>query len=404
VEAAGSAGGRTGVTFALALIVALAVFRYGHDIVKLAVEAPFIDFGTFYTYTSALLGSANPFDPAELARVDATLGVRHSATPPTFTPPGYLLFVPFTAIPYRAANLAWLALGQGFLLAALLVLRRCVVPAPILGLTGLFVVSMYQPIYEDVALGNLNLTMLVLVVLGMAAHVGRNPVAAALPLSLAVHLKPPYVLLIPFLYWVGSPVVATLTLVLAGAWFGLAVAVFGYQWIGGYVQFLTSSWRWVHSWAKNLSPHAILHRLFGSDGPSVPVEVVSLALALAVALGVMRVTRAAARQGTESALGGWAVALAALPLVSPLTEEHHLVVLLIPLLFVLARADRLRTRSEIALVILAAVLLGSRYSVEAFPAFSRGPASLAYAGKALGAGALAIVAARLTGSAEPRPG
>ncbi len=387
---------RSGVTFVLALVVALAAFRYGHDVVKLAVEAPFIDFGTFYTYTSALLVRADPFDPPQLARIGALLTVRHSGTPPTFTPPGYLLFVPFTAMPYRGASLTWLALGQGFLLVALLVWRRCVVPAWVFAFAGVFVMLTYQPIFEDIALGNVNLILLLLVTLGVVGHAGgKSVVAAALPLSWAVHLKPHYVLLIPFLYWVGSPLAAALTLVLAGTWFGLAVVVFGYGWIGGYVQFLSGSWRWVHSWAKNISPHAILHRLFRSDGPSVPIEVLALAVVLVIIFGVMRVTRGAAEQGKEAMLAAWAVGLAALPLVSPLMEEHHLVVLLIPLLFVIARADRLRTWSEMVFVIAAAVLLGSRYSIEAFPKFSGGLLSLAYGGKALGAAALAIVAGRL---------
>src|SRR5205807_1772648 len=83
-------------------------------------------------------------------------------------------------------------------------------------------------------------------------------------------------------------------------------------------------------------------------------------------------------------LASLAMAVGAIPLITPLLEEHHLTVALLPLLLAVARADELAGKREIACLVGAVVLLAGRYSLEAFPLFDRGLASLAHAGKPLG--------------------
>jgi hypothetical protein len=290
----------------------------------------------------------------------------------------------------------WLVVSQAALAAAGVLWYRHLRPPAAPALLGLFVILSYQPILEDIALGNLNQLVLLLVSLACLAHVRGHPVAAAVALSWAVNLKPPYVLLIPFLFWIGSRGTAALALAFAAAWAALGLAVFGTYWLAGYARFLTVGSGPLHGWSKNLSPHALLHRLLRIDGPHLLVEALAIALALAIIGGVMRATRGAAGN-REVRLAAWATAVASLPLVSPLTEEVHLVVLLIPLLVVLFRIEQLPGPRDAVLVIVATLLLASRYSVESFPAFAGGPASLASGGKALGAAALALVAARLAG-------
>ena len=72
-------------------------------------------------------------------------------------------------------------------------------------------------------------------------------------------------------------------------------------------------------------------------------------------------------------------------LLSPLTEEHHLVVLLLPLtLLVLDRTDPPLRPRDWAMLIASILLLGSRYSFERFPSFHRGILSILMTGKLLG--------------------
>ncbi len=385
---------RSGLAAAGAIVLALAAFRYVHDVLKLWVQAPFNDLGSFYTFTAAFRLGVDPFVRAELERVGATLHAPLSGTPPTFTPAGYLIFWPLTALPFALVKPLWIAVGQVCLIAALVVLHRCLGVSPLLGALGLVVALTYQPILEDIALGNLNLLVLFLVALACAAHVRGHRLAAALPLSWAINLKLPYLLLVAFLYWIGARQTALLALALGVGWAGLGVAVFGSYWLEGYARFLTAGSAALHAWSRNLSPHAILHRLLRIDGPSAWVDAVAITLALGVVAWVLWVTAGSGRS-REAALAAWATAVAALPLVSPLTEEVHLVVLLLPLAFVISRLDRLPARGDVVAVVVATVLLGSRYSFEAFPAFARGLPSLAYAGKTLGAAALAVVAGRL---------
>ena len=79
-------------------------------------------------------------------------------------------------------------------------------------------------------------------------------------------------------------------------------------------------------------------------------------------------------------------------LLSPLMEEHHLVVLLLPLtLLVLDRTDPPMRPRDVAILVASILLLGSRYSFEQFPAFHQGILSLLMTGKVLGVFGLAWV-------------
>ncbi|MGH7378503.1 MAG: hypothetical protein ACREKK_13945, partial [Candidatus Methylomirabilales bacterium] len=96
------------------------------------------------------------------------------------------------------------------------------------------------------------------------------------------------------------------------------------------------------------------------------------------------------RPDSATADWAWGLGLTAVPLLSPVTEEHHLVVLLLPLMLLLLAEPwgRMGPRDQILLVG-SALLLGSRYSLEQFPAFHQGALSLLATGKILGVAGLA---------------
>jgi hypothetical protein len=86
----------------------------------------------------------------------------------------------------------------------------------------------------------------------------------------------------------------------------------------------------------------------------------------------------------------WALGVTAVPLLSPLMEEHHLVVLLLPLaMLLLAEPQGPMRAADTVLLVGSILLLGSRYSFEQFAAFHQGPLSLLATGKLLGVAGLA---------------
>src|SRR2546430_15712730 len=115
-------------------------------------------------------------------------------------PPRSTLF-PYTTLfrsPYPLARVAWVLLGQGCLATALAVAYRRFAPPWALAAAGLCVALSYQPLYEDAAVGNLNLVMLLLVALALHPEPRTHALRVALPLSLAVTLKRHYSAPIPF--------------------------------------------------------------------------------------------------------------------------------------------------------------------------------------------------------------
>jgi hypothetical protein len=98
----------------------------------------------------------------------------------------------------------------------------------------------------------------------------------------------------------------------------------------------------------------------------------------------------------------WGLAVTAIPLLSPLTEEHHLVVLLFPLTLVLmAKGETRFPSTESVLLLVSILLLGSRYSVERFPFFQQGLPALLATGKLLGTVCLAWLLTRLAQHEAP---
>ena len=384
------------VSFALTLAAALLAFRYGHDVLKLALAGQHPDLGAYVLYTRGAWAGVNTFAPDGLA--DATRGFTSSytASPPTFAPGGYLVILPIAWLPYRAAAWLWVAIGQASVLTASLAWGRLVGLGGVLATAAAIVTLAYQPILENVATGQLSLLILALLALGIAADRAGHRLLAAVPLSLALQLKPHYILLVVFLAWIGARTLALLTLAFIVLWSAVAVLLFGSAWLSGYwtgVRGLAKSAH-LHHWIRNLSPHAMLHRLTGAEGGAVVIEIAAVTLALAVGAIVLWAARPPLPTASDLTLAAWSMAIAALPLAAPLTEEHHLVLLLLPILFAVAHAHELEPWWRTALVV-AIVLLASPYSFESFGTFDHGLLSLVHGGKTGGAALLLAVVGRL---------
>jgi len=234
--------------------------------------------------------------------------------------------------------------------------------------------------------------VLALLALGWWGARQERPWGAALALGLAVHVKPEFGLPIAALWWIGQRAVAYRAAAVAAAGLAAGVAAVGPGAHADWVRHALAMPASLHAWSLNVAPHAALHRLLDGGLGARAVEPVALATSLAILAAVAYAARGRPAPGTPAFDWAFGLAVAAVPLVAPFSEEHHLVVLLLPLALLVLAPDA-SPRASVALAA-AAVLLGARYSLERFPALHAGLPSLLLTGKTAGAGLLAWLLAR----------
>jgi hypothetical protein len=186
-------------------------------------------------------------------------------------------------------------------------------------------------------------------------------------------------------------------LILVAVGLVLGVAVLGPGHHVEYVRYLLAPPDYLRTWTANLSLGATLHRLISPQGEARQLAdgLTLVGDALLVALFAWAIPRGLS-PASPSFDWAWGLALTAVPLLSPLTEEHHLLILLFPLALVLmTRWDTDLLSVENALLLGSVLLLGSRYSLERFPLFHHGALSVFATGKLLGTVCLAWLLGRL---------
>jgi hypothetical protein len=376
----------------LGFVVLFSLFRYGHALAKQLLEAPFIDFAHYYTYATVVRMGLNPFDTASVAHVDQLLKIRRAGSAANYPPLFYVLMQPWTLLSFRQAALLWFTSSQVCLLWVMgICLRRFPSPSPIGVAASLFILLNYQPLFESLALGQSNVLLLLLVSLAWWGIRRERSWVTAGAVAVAIHIKVQFGLMVAVLFWIGQRRAAVQALLLTGVGVGAALLVLGPAHYREYLGYLLSPPDYLHTWTANLSLRATLFRALGFSGNG-HIFANGLILALdAVLLGVFAL--ATPRTTTPDSVAvdwAWGIGLAAIMLLSPLTEEHHLVVLLLPLFLLWLRAPAGEMQTiDWTLLIASTLLLGSRYSFEQFPAFHQGPLSLLASGKLAGVALLA---------------
>ena len=392
------------VRFLLLLVVLFSAVRYLHDLVKFLVESPFIDFAHYYTYATVVAMGLDPFDPQAVTRVDELLHMRRAGSAANYPPLFYLFMLPWALLPFRPAAVAWFLAGQACLLGFFLLCLRASAPvSPVRAATVLFVILNFQPLLESVALGQTNLLLLLLVTLAWWGLRAGYPWVTAGTVAVAFHIKVQYGLFLPLLWWMGRRTESLRAALLAGLGVGVSLIVLGPAHHREYLRYVAAMPDYLLTWTANLSPRATFHRLFDSAGLS-PVVADSLWLVLAVGILIwcMRTIPNPLPPSSTAVDWAWGLGLCAMLLLAPLTEEHHLVVLLLPLtLLVLDRTDQPLRPREMAVLVTSILLLGSRYSLERFPAFQQGILSLLTMGKLLGViGLMWVLVGRLRAQSQ----
>src|ERR1051325_5394959 len=153
----------------------------------------------------AFVGRTSPYVDGAFAQAEAALD--QHVFPFLYPPSSLLAFYPFSLVSYDAAKLILLVASHAcfllFLYLFFFKIKAIEFDAPTRWLTAaLFVayVLSFYPVVDNFVWGQINLVVLVLVCASwLALKRGGDAVAGAVPLSLAVLLKPYPVLLLPLL-------------------------------------------------------------------------------------------------------------------------------------------------------------------------------------------------------------
>ncbi len=203
------------------------------------------------------------------------------------------------------------------------------------------------PVLRTLVYGQVNLHVANLLLLALLAY-PRFPVASALALALAVHLKSsPVVLVLPFLTERNGRFAAAFV-----AWLGaVAAVIYAAHGVQPFLDFLHNA-RGVYAWAdlsfrENSvdsflrSTAAVLGGPFGLlDQPPVRLLLKGSVLAAALAVAGAAIARrpfASPRGPGSDVLNSWPALTAVMVLASPLVWEHHPVFVALPFLVITRR-------------------------------------------------------------------
>lgn len=312
------------------------------------------DFYSYYQAALVVRHGGNPFAPVAAWISGYHPGSILIASYYVYAPLFALLVVPFTLLPFQVAFTLWGLCNLGFLLGAAFALLRATDVRP--SLTGILLVSTAISLMTTVRIeyywGQADILLLFLVCAGVWAHVARHSTAAGMLLGLACVIKPPLLVLVPFLLWKRELRLAAIT---TGAF--LAMLLVPFAWLGGVAwRDQLAIWRfWSTEYVPfidNQSPKGVLARLFTHNGYvrplfDAPLLVTILWLMIAALVVVVTAAVVAPRPLLRDSrlLLEVGVVISAMLLISPLTEYIYLTLLAFPLLalYALLRQSDQRT-------------------------------------------------------------
>jgi glycosyltransferase involved in cell wall biosynthesis len=337
-DIADTRGWRVVAALGCALILAWGLYR------KIRLQPGEMANSDFYTYYQAALvvrHGGNPFAPVAAWISGYHPGSDLIASYYVYAPLFALLIVPFTLLPFQMAFTLWGLCNLVFLLGAVYALLRVAGIQP--SLTSVLLLTTAASLLTTVRIeyywGQADILLLFLVCAGMWARVARRSAVAGIVLGLACVIKPPLLVLVPFLLWKRELRLAAVT---TGAFLAMLLAPF--IWLGGVAwRDQLAIWRfWSNEYIPfidNQSPKGVLARLFTYNAyvrPLVDAPVLVTLLWLVVVGLVVVVTAAVTAprplQRDGRSLLEVGVVISAMLLISPLTEYIYLTLLVFPLL------------------------------------------------------------------------
>jgi hypothetical protein len=229
-------------------------------------NADMYDFNSYYVSAYATQKGLDPYDFDTLQPLAKELGARKVTVyryPPFYT----LLFLPFSFLPYPAADFVWRILNLALIVFAVwLIIRTMALPLD--GKTALvigLIIFNYDPLIYNLAIGQINLLILILLTGAAYAWARQRQILAGVLLAIGASIKiAPGVFFIYFLWKRGFRVVA------AGIASMLAFAALAFFALGGqttrtFINVVTLFAQEDNAWIANQSWRGFLSRLFVGD-------------------------------------------------------------------------------------------------------------------------------------------
>lgn len=381
------------LTYFLFLAAGYALLAYLHDFLKDILTSGYFDFQYYYINAKALRQGCNIWDFSTLAVIEQIkaltiqAGVPAWHSPVIYAPGFFLLVLPFTFLPLKAAAIAWVAFCQASLLVFIILMVRLLKKADLQqALISIFLVFSFWPLREELHLGQPNLVILCLFTLSLLFWKKKQFFLAGILLGLGIQIKEiflPMLLLCMHRKYRKALLGALSSIIVVK----LAVlGIFGAEKELAYWQHMSGFW-YAHRGTNpyNQSVLALLGRL--------TTGFLNIRIAQLVFLGsgicALFVTWKALRETLETSVEGgiakaFGLSVCLCFMLSPWVHETHLVVLYLPLLAAWPLLESNRRRLDFILFIIAYLTLGLKYSVISFEPFHKGPLSLLLSTKTLG--------------------
>jgi len=348
-----------GVNILLAGIAALATLRLIHQSLKFSLNSSFIDLAYHYFYSKMIRLSLNPFDPATIEMAENIISIRYAGGQAVYPPSYFFFFQPLTYIPFSILSVMWLCFSLILLvIVAKILIKNVEADRSSIALTFVIaIVGNYQPLYEDLVLGQNNILLLFFAVAAWYGIKNDNDWLSGISIAVMTFIKIQYGFL--FLYLI---ITVKSRVILISAISLLFLEFAGFPQLG-LTFFKNYFFAFLHHTAEvsndisNISFNGQLHKFFGKNHNIAVLMYLSISLTF-ILLAYFKILRFRRFIPLEIL---FLIMLTMVPLLSPHTEEHHLVVLLLPIIWIILNIYRANYITKL-FFILSILLLVSRYS------------------------------------------
>ncbi len=348
------------------------------------------DFAHYYFFSDLLSGGVDiyslPADELAQLKSDSALPV-YIAGKPEYSPAFFIAFIPLSRLPFWIAFCIWMCANILAILACIVLLARYLCRSGVYKILSYALASVLclasQPLFECLGIGQINIFILLLfLIIHSVIDKDSNEFAVGACLALILLTKPQFgtlfilfLVLRRFRYCGYTILVFFVFHIMAAVLYGSAQELSYWRnlMLNAAVDTQTISNTF------NLSLKAVFFRTL--HGSALEIMAMPAYFIASIALFITKYIRAAGSRYGDSSVG-FSLCLCLTLLVSPLTEEHHLLILALPFAVTIVRHDQKRFAS--ALIIVAFLLVNVRYSVAQFPLFHMGPLAVFAFGKTLG--------------------
>ncbi len=343
-------------------IIALFVFRTFHQSLKYVLESQFIDLGYHYFYSSMARSGFDLFDPGAIEKAKLLFPMRFAGGQAIYSPSYFFFFQPLTYIPFKVLAILWLIFSLTLvILTVIILLRHGKWDRSWLQLTFVIVlVTNFQPLYEDLVLGQNNCLLLLFAVGAWYGFKTGRQWISGFSIAAMAFIKIQFGFLFLFIVLLGEVRVFLISSFWWVILFLSGLPQFGVAHYYKYFFALKNHTTKVAVDLNNLSLNALWQRMLGNEMLATLVYfVTSLVLFIFIYRWCYRHKRLFTMEIPML------VGITMIPILSPHTEPHHLVIIILPLLFAGMNISKTSGNAKV-LFIASTVLIASRYSWNRF--------------------------------------